>query len=160
MEFPSRGFTTIELITVIILIGILSAVAIPRLDSSAFRERGFRDGVFTAVSHARRVAVASRRYVCVTVTSSMVSVTRDAGTSPETAASINCTIDVALPAPTAGCPSNAVCAPNGVSAGGSSSIIFDPLGRSISAPNTAANASITITNQNTITVVGETGYVQ
>jgi hypothetical protein len=39
-------------------------------------------------------------------------------------------------------------------------VIFDPLGRSISSPNTTTSASITVTNQSSITVAAETGYVQ
>jgi MSHA pilin protein MshC len=150
----------IELITIMILVGILAVVAIPKFDTSAFKERGFRDGVFTAISHARRMAVASRRFVCVTVGGSTVALTRDVGTSPETAASVNCTQSVALPSPTSGCASNTVCAPSGVTAGGSASVIFDPLGRSISSPNSVASATVTITNQTSITVAAETGYVQ
>lgn len=161
MRRRSDGFTMVELITTMVLIGILAAVAIPRLGSvSSFSERGFRDGVFTALSHARRVAVAGRRFVCVSIASSTVTVTRDVGVDPETAASVNCTEAVPLPAQTAGCAGNAVCAPSGVSAGGATSVIFDPLGRSITAPNTTAAATITISNQTDITVAAETGYVQ
>ena len=159
-----RGFTMIELITVMILIGILAVVAIPRMDTLTFSERGFRDGVLEAIRHARRVAVASRRFVCVTVTAgtgstATVAVTRDVGTTPETAASVSCSPTVALPGAASGCATNAVCAPSNVTLGGTASIIFDPLGRSISAPGTPASATVTI-NQTSVTVAAETGYVQ
>ncbi|MBK6908243.1 MAG: type II secretion system protein [Rhodocyclaceae bacterium] len=161
MRRRARGFTLVELITTMILIGILSAVAIPRLSgTSSFSERGFRDGVFTALSHARRVAVASRRFVCVSITSSIVTVTRDLGTNPEAAASVSCTAPVPLPGAGSGCSANAVCAPNGVAAGGTAIVVFDPLGRSITTPNTVAPATVTISNQADITVAAETGYVQ
>lgn len=159
-----RGFTMIELITIMILVGILAVVAIPKFDTSAFKERGFRDGVFTAISHARRVAVASRRFVCVTVTPgtgspAKVAVTRDLSTDPETSSPVNCTQSVALPAPASGCASNEVCAPSGVTLGGAASIKFDPLGRSISSPNTTVDATVTVANTS-IKVAAETGYVQ
>jgi MSHA pilin protein MshC len=155
----------IELVTVMILIGILAAVAIPRMDTISFGERGFRDGVLGAISHARRVAVASRRFVCVTVTAgtgsgATVAVTRDLGTDPETAAGVSCTQTVALPGSASGCASNAVCAPGGVTLGGPASIKFDPLGRSISTPGTTTSATVTISNQTSVTVAAETGYVQ
>lgn len=162
-----RGFTLIELVTIMIVVGILAAVAIPKMDSTVFKERGFRDAVFSTLAHARRVAMASRRFVCVTIaggtgSGATVSVTRDAGATPETAGSISCTQSVSLPAPASGCADNQLCAPGGVTLGGTSSVIFDPQGRLVSAPRTLApaDASITISNQPSITVVAETGYVQ
>lgn len=177
-----RGFTMVELVAVMIVIGILAAVAIPKLNSSAFQARGFRDGVYTTLSHARRVAMASRRFVCVAVvggngSGATVSVTRDiADTTPEAATAatpINCAQSVELPYPMPGCSStNQVCAPSGVTLGcvacvtistGAAGVIFDPQGRSISAPATvaAASAGITISGgQPNVTVAPETGYVQ
>lgn len=160
------GFTLIELITVMILVGILSFVAIPRLGDTTFKERGFRDGVLSTVQHARHVAIASRRFVCVTVAggtggAATVSLSRDLGTAPESAAAVNCTAPVALPTPGSGCGgNNQVCAPAGITLGGTPTIIFDPLGRSITAPNVAGAASITISNQTPVTVSAETGYIQ
>lgn len=162
-----QGFTLIELIMVLVLLGIMAVFLLPNLSSSsAFKERGFRDGVFTTVSHARRVAMASRRFVCVNITAgtgsaATISVTQDVGTTPETAASISCTQTVALPSTVSGCSSNQLCAPSGVALGTSSSIVrFDPLGRSVSVPNTTAAATITITDQTSVTVAAETGLVQ
>lgn len=157
---PPHGFTIVELVVVLIVVGVMAVVAIPRLSTLAPQERGFRDGVFTTLTHARRVAMASRRYVCVTINGTTVSVTRDVNTSPETASSINCSQAVPLPARMAACAqTNQVCAPNGVTLGGNSSVIFDPQGRSISTPGTVADALVNV-NQTSITVAGETGLVQ
>jgi hypothetical protein len=75
---------------------------------------------------------------------------------------VNCAVPVALPSPGRGCAAtNQVCAPNGVTLGGSS-VFFDPLGRSVTSAKAvqAAALSITVTNQTPITIQPETGWVQ
>lgn len=160
------GFTLVELIIVIILTGILAVAAIPRFFDRTFDERGFHDAVKAAVQHARRVAVASRRFVCVTTTagtgaSAVVSISIDT-TLPEAAAgNVSCTTSVPLAAPGRGCAaSNEVCAPAGVTLGGDS-IIFDPLGRSVTAARAVAGVlGITVSNSPNIAIQPDTGWVQ
>lgn len=168
---PTRvaGFTLVELVIVLILVGILAVVAIPRFMDKTFDERGFHDAVKAAVQHARRVAVASRRFSCVNVTAGagsagIVELRRDTR-APEAVVAVSCGAALALPAPGRGCASNQVCAPSGVTLGvtpGGSSLIFDPLGRSVTAPNVlAAVVTLTVSNRtDDITVQPETGYAQ
>lgn len=164
----AAGFTLVELITVMILVGILAVVALPRFaDSVAFSERGFHDGVKAAVQHARRVAVASRRYVCVTTTpgtapTATVAISIDTAPPEANTTPVNCASPAVLPSPGADCAApNQVCAPKGVTLGGSN-VIFDPLGRSVSAAKAVAGASlsITVSNQPDITIAQESGWVQ
>ena len=161
------GFTLVELVSVMILIGILAVFAMPRFFDNTFSERGFHDGVKAAVQHARRTAVASRRFVCVTVTAGVgaagvVAVALDPS-APEALVAVNCTTSVALPAPGA-CAANQVCAPTGVTLGPAAgvSVIFDALGRSVKADKAvqAAPLKITVSNQPDLTIESETGWVQ
>lgn len=60
----SSGFTLVELITIMILVGILAAVAFPRMDGvDVFRSVEFRDRAVAALRHAHKTAIAQRRVV-------------------------------------------------------------------------------------------------
>ncbi len=55
-----EGFTLVELITVMLLMGVLAAVAAPRFFGvNRFEERGFADAVLSALRFAQKVAVSS-----------------------------------------------------------------------------------------------------
>lgn len=63
------GFTLIELVLVLIVMGILSAVAAPRLVSwQTMDQQGFRDDLRAMLRHAHKVAVSQNRDTCVVLT--------------------------------------------------------------------------------------------
>jgi MSHA pilin protein MshC len=55
-----RGFTIVELVLVIVILGVISAVAVPRFfDRKVFDERFYFEEVLAAARYAQKLAVAS-----------------------------------------------------------------------------------------------------
>ena len=66
MPWVQSGFTLIELVMVIVLVGALAVFAAPRIfGSSDFNIRGFHDETIALLRFAQKSAVAERRTVCV-----------------------------------------------------------------------------------------------
>lgn len=65
----SRGHTLIELVTVIVILGILAGLAVPRFfDNQVFEERGFYEEVAAALRYGQKIAVGSGCPVRVSIT--------------------------------------------------------------------------------------------
>ena len=63
---PSAGFTLIELITVIVLIGVLSAIGVSRFfDNTVFQSRAYADQIKSTIRYAQKLAIAQNRVVFV-----------------------------------------------------------------------------------------------
>src|ERR1035437_10071807 len=63
-----RGFTLIELIMVMVMLGVLAVFAAPRIfNSDDFYARGFHDETLGLLRYAQKAAIAQRRTVCVAV---------------------------------------------------------------------------------------------
>jgi len=75
-----RGFTLVELVVTISILGLMAAVLAPRfVGRDAFASRGFHDEAQSVVRYAHKTAIAWRRPVFVCVTAATVSAGSVAG---------------------------------------------------------------------------------
>jgi type II secretory pathway pseudopilin PulG len=146
----------VELVMVIVILGVLAAVAIPRMSGlSDFKVLAFHDQVVAALRHGQKSATSHRRLVCATFTATTLSL-RIANNNPQS----TCDTDLTLPAGgtsvQSGDTTNAVFSPV------PAALFFQPDGRGTSdgAGTTVVSPNLTITGQTPITVVGATGHVQ
>lgn len=150
-----RGFTLPELVAVLVLVGVLAAVAMPKLDAAlSLRNDGWHDEVVSALRLARASAVSHRRLVCASVAGGSVTLTI-AATNPAT----GCT--AALPGPD-GSSTYASSNVGSASVSPAGTLYFQPTGRvtSDAAGTLASSRTITISGSDTISVIGETGHVE
>lgn len=140
-----RGFTLVELITIMVIMGVLGAIAAPQFFvRNTFDSRGFYDQTSSTLRHAQKIAIAQRRFVCVAFTASTITLTLGASglcgtplTSPD------------------GVAPYVVTAPNGVLLSGFADFNFNALGQP------SAAQSITVSGYAlTVDVAAVTGYVR
>ncbi|TXH87227.1 MAG: prepilin-type N-terminal cleavage/methylation domain-containing protein [Rhodoferax sp.] len=152
----ARGFTLVELVMVMVLLGILAAYAAPRIfNRSDFDARGLHDVTMAYLRYAQKTAIAQRRQVCVAYTANSL------------------TLTIAAAAGTGACPGAAalngpdgktsLAAPANVSYSPvPATVAFDALGQPLDSNGAVLVASRTVTvtgSGRTITVEAATGYV-
>ena len=139
-----RGFTLLELVIVIVILGIIAVVTAANFNQNAIDKTWFLEQVKSAVRYAQKTAIAQRRVVYVIVNPSapyQLSLCYDAGCAGPVSTLTSSGAFVLTP-------------PSGVILSASTSpFTFNGLGQ----PSAAVTLSI---NGSLVTVSAETGYVQ
>lgn len=151
-----RGFTMVELIAVLLIVGVLAVVAMPRLNTTDnLRTSAWRDSVQAAALQARTLAVGHRRLVCLDVATGEVRL-RMASANPAT----DC--DTALPGPDGDARWAVDPQRLAITADPQATLYFQPDGRVTRHGNgtTSRTFTIDIAGANTLTVVGISGHVE
>lgn len=164
LRSSQSGFTLIELIMVIVILGVLAVFAAPRIfQSSDFFARGLHDETLALLRYAQKAAIAQRRMVCVTfdtvnTPNTVVLTTENPTPTNSPLPVVNCNANLAGPR---GESPATVTARSGTSYSGATNVIFNGLGQPVSTSRAplASNISISFTGAADVTVEAVTGYV-
>jgi MSHA pilin protein MshC len=137
-----------ELVTVIIIAGVLAVVAIPRFSRSTFDDAQLYDETLAALHYAQRTGMAYQRTVCVTFTGgNQLSLTYASvyGSS---------TCSTSLVPPGGNSATYVLTAPGSSTYTAAASFSFDRVGRP------SSGQTITLSSGRTIVIEAETGYAR
>ncbi len=149
-----RGFSLIELIAVIAIVGALAVIAIPRFNTANFDRYAFRHELLSALRYAQKTAMASGCDVAVQLDDGADSYSvllRDGGTSTDCGGG---GFGTALQHPAAGGAYSGTGA-SGADLQTSGTVVFDGFGGYVSGPT-----SISLAGGPAIEIDAVTGYVR
>jgi MSHA pilin protein MshC len=156
MRFSSKnqsGFTLVELVMVLVLLGIVSVVALPKFfDSGTFQKRGYCNEVLSAFRYGQKLALAEGCDIRVRTSSSGVDIFRRQVCNDSSA------FNRTVVHPGKGGDYNEA-PPTGITLS-SSTVIFDAVGRARNASGTTSDFSITVGGDLAFQIIGETGFIQ
>ena len=152
-QHKQTGFTLVEMVMVIVLLGTLSAVALPKFfEKNTFAGRAFFDDTLNAIRYAQKLAVATGCNVQISISSNSYSLMRQ-GDSSSTSCPGGSTYSLAVPHPSSGVSSYSGTESGVTLTSSVSSFIFNALG------SVSTDATLTVNGSRTISVIAETGFV-
>ena len=153
----ASGFTVIELISVVVILGIVTAAAIPLMSSrSAYDERFFYDDLLQALRFSQRLSVASGCSVQVTLSGTSFSLLQDS-----TCNSASPVFDKTVYLPGSGEAYQNNDLPSGTTYTTSiNPIIFNSLGQAVNSSASVFVQATIVVGGRSILVDGETGFAR
>jgi prepilin-type N-terminal cleavage/methylation domain-containing protein len=152
------GFSLIELVAVLVIIGALAVFVAPRLNITGFSQYSFHEELLAAARHAQKTATATRCSVQFEVDAaadSYAATFADAGPpQPPGAGPPQCTDGNALSAPGRG-GDLAGSAPDGVDVTTGATVTFDGFG----VPGEPSTVTVTLAGGRQVVFEANTGYV-
>jgi MSHA pilin protein MshC len=168
------GFTLVELILVLVIVGVLGAIAAPRFfDRATFDVAGYSNQVTALIRYGQKQAIAQNRNVYVRLDGASVALCYDAACASQVATPAGSNSASAATLARCGNSSTWACegVPNGLAMTASPTFYFDPAGRPFYATDGAAATVSTFVNRLAVRVSGsgqardtlvepETGYTR
>jgi MSHA pilin protein MshC len=156
-----RGFTLIELIMVVVMLGVLAVFAAPKiLNTGDVNARGLHDETLALLRYAQKAAIGQRRMVCVSFNTSGTTHGATLTLENPTLTGTPLVCNANLVGPKGENPAT-VTAKSGAAYVSAPAVVFDGLGQPVSTARVALadNVLITFTNAASITIEAGTGYV-
>lgn len=147
----ARGFTIIELVTVLVMVGALAVFVVPRLDTAGFDRYGFRQEVLSAARYAQKTAMASGCAVQLAVNTGADTVTLDYRAGGDAANCGGGGFGDPVQSPSSG-GAFSLAAPSGIDITGGGTVVYDGFG------NPANGLTISFATGPGLTIEAVTGY--
>lgn len=153
MKKQNIGFTLVELTIVLIVIGILGVIAMPKMfGSSTYQSQYFYNDVLSTLRYAQKLAMSSGCHIQASMTSTTITLTKAASCTTGT-------FTVAVRDPALGTSTYVKTAPGTVTITPSiSAIYYDQLGKCYNSSTSTVSDATVIVGSKTINIVGQSGF--